>query len=244
MVDTRPAVFDESYNKIFDPNPYLYLDPTTIINNWISGEEAWFKAYGMSQVALTLKSGIETGISPTGRSIINLMTDPVTGLETEKINFILLTEPSSGAKVMLPPNNTEQISGSEVKVHIGDYQVERSFDYLTSGDPRISSGQFAFPLGDYSEYSAFQALIVELMSAPYGLSAGDAQNLAQLAAFYGLTAGEVVNAYTYAQMNSVSFRTAVIATMPTHVFPEYIEILAPVPVFTSGYSIVIIQFSE
>ena len=243
MVDTKPAIFDESYNKIGDPNPYLYLDSSTIINNWISGEEAWFKAYGMSQVALTLKSGIETGISGAERSIINLMTDPITGLETEKINFILLTEPSAGAKVMLPPNNVTQISGSEFKVHIGDYTVERPFDYLTSGDPRISNNQFAFPLGDYSEYSAFQALIVELMTT-YGMDAGNAQNLAQLAAFYGLTAGEVVSAYTYAQMNAVSFRTAVLTTMPTHELPEYMEVLAPVPVFTSGYSIVIIQFSE
>ena len=59
-----------------------------------------------------------------------------------------------------------------------------------------------------------------------------------------MTPGVFCNAYTYAQMNTVTFRTAVLTTMPTHVLPKYIEVLAPVPLFDSGYSVVIIEFSE
>lgn len=241
MVDTRPAVFDEYGNKVDDPNPYLELQDSTVINNWISGEEAWFKAYGMSQVALTLKSGIQTGISPTGRSVIKMMTDPITGLETEKINFILLTEPSNGATAYLEPEEINQISGSEFELMLGEYQTQRAFDFLGSPDPRITNGQLAFPVGVYSDLNSFLALYQELAASVGEANAGD---LATLGAFYGLSAQETLNTMGYAQGYSMTFKDALAYTVPEKVFPQYIEILAPVPVFTAGYSTVIIQFGE
>ncbi|MFA7075905.1 MAG: InlB B-repeat-containing protein [Candidatus Izemoplasmatales bacterium] len=244
MVDTHAATFDSNWVELSNPNPYLEILDSTTVSNWISGEEAWFKAYAMSQVALTLKSGIETGILDTERSIINLMTDPVSGLETEKINFVLLTEASSGANVTKTPENT-QMSGSEVRIKLGDYLVERSFDYLDSGDPRVntSTRQFAFPVGIYSDYNAFYALIVEFMTS-YGLGANDASSLATLAGFYGLTAEETYNSYGFSLTNSMSFRTALETIYPGKEYPKFIEILAPVPVFPSGYSVVMIEFSK
>ena len=77
-------------------NPTLVINDT-VINNYISGEEAWFKAYGMSAIALQLKSGINEGIVSTGRTIIKDVTNPITGLETEMINSFV-TEPHNGAK--------------------------------------------------------------------------------------------------------------------------------------------------
>ncbi|MDD4354958.1 MAG: InlB B-repeat-containing protein, partial [Candidatus Izemoplasmatales bacterium] len=249
LVDTHPAVFDESGNKISDRNPYLELHDSTTINNWVSGEEAWFKAYGMSQVALTLKSGIETGIAGTERSIVNLIEDPLSGLDTEKLNFILLTEPSSGANVYLEPEQITLISGSEVILKLGGNQTHRPFDFFTSPvagfpfvDQRITGGQFAFPVGEYSEFADFYQLIVDLRGM--GVSEADAPNLATLGAFYGLTATEALNTIGVAQMNSISFRQALAITVPGKQYPQYIEVLAQVPVFANGYSSVIIQFDE
>ncbi|MDD4184416.1 MAG: InlB B-repeat-containing protein [Candidatus Izemoplasmatales bacterium] len=251
MVDFLPAVFDEYYDEISNPTPYLELHDSTTINNWISGEEAWFKAYGMSQVALTLKSGIENGISQTGRSIIDLVTDPLSGLETEMINFILLTEPASGADVYQDPEQLNQIGGSEFSIKLGDYETNRPFNFFSTNvddtyfpfpDQRIISNQFAFPIGDYTEFPAFYQLIADLRGM--GVSEADAPNLASLGAFYGLTALETANTMGYAQAYSITFREALSTTVPGKTFPKYIEVLAPVPVFPSGFSTVIIQFSD
>jgi uncharacterized repeat protein (TIGR02543 family) len=241
LVDTHPATFDGSWNELTNPNPYLEIQDNNIFSNWVSGEEAWFKAYGMSQVALTLKSGIETGISGTGRSIINLYTDPVTGLQTEKINFILLTEPYSTAEVYSDPQELNQVSGSEVYLNLGAYEIERAFNYLSSGDPRISGGQFAFPVGAYSDVAAFGAYIYELgtyVGAPTAEAYGPA------GAFYGLTAMQTANVLGNIGSYGGSFRAAVEGLYPSQVYPQYIEVLAPVPVFPSGYSVVIIEFAE
>jgi len=242
MVDTHPATFDGSWNELTNPNPYLEIQDNNIFSNWVSGEEAWFKAYGMSQVALTLKSGIENGISGTGRSIINLYTDPVTGLQTEKINFILLTEPSLSANAYSDPGtNLDQVSGSEVYLNLGAYEIERAFNYLSSGDPRISGGQFAFPVGAYSDVADFGAYIYELgtyVGAPTAEAYGPA------GAFYGLTAMQTANVLDNIGSYGGSFRAAVEGLYPSQVYPQFIEVLAPVPVFPSGYSVVIIEFAE
>ena len=258
VVDSRPAVFDEFGVKISDPNPLLLLDDSTTINNWVSGEEAWFKAYGMSQVALTLKVSIENGIAGTERSIINLMTDPVTGLQTEKINFILLTEPSIGAVVNDNSEVPQQISGSEIDLSLDGINLHRSFDFLKNPtDGRVmGSGdnkQFAAPVGDYSEFSDFYQLIMDIYAliapaypggTPSSVIEEDATNLANIGSFYGLTAVETVNTYGYASGNSISFRTALETIYPGKTYPRFIEILSPVPVFPNGYAVVIVQFSE
>ena len=83
----------------------------TIVNNYVSGQEAWFKAYNMSSVALGMKSTIEDGIAATGRHVIKTKIDPVTGLETEMINLILLTEPRSNA--FSEDENNNKITGQK-----------------------------------------------------------------------------------------------------------------------------------
>jgi uncharacterized repeat protein (TIGR02543 family) len=230
--------------------PLLDLDDSNTINNWISGEEAWFKAYGMSQVALTLKSGIEGGISGTGRSIIQTVINPINGLETEMINFILLTESSSSAIHYSDPEETVKDSGSEVHLVINEVDIERAFNYLTSGDPRIINEMYGFPVGAYSDVMAFYGLVSDIAariapSYPSGTPAETIQaaaaSLATLGAFYGLTGEQTVMAYGMATQYAVPFNQAVETLYPAAILPEYIEILAKVPLFPDGSVTVLIQ---
>ena len=77
-------------------NPKVNIDlSTTIIENPISGEEPWFKAYGMEVSCLGLKAGVDAGLkavtlnglAPNGLTCISKFTDPVSGLTTEKMNL-------------------------------------------------------------------------------------------------------------------------------------------------------------
>ena len=70
-------------------NPTLQLETiNTTVENYVSGEEQWFKAYGMEVTALGMKSQLEAGVSGTGYTILKTVTDPNTGLQTEKMNFV------------------------------------------------------------------------------------------------------------------------------------------------------------
>lgn len=233
MVDTRPGSGIDT--------PTLILDNDTLINNWISGEEAWFKAYGMSVVALQLKSAIQGAITPLGKSVIKLMTNPVTGLETEMINLILLTEPSGNAI----DNPDAQTTGSEIKLILnddtGEYTLQRSFDFLTN-DARVQGNQFLFAVGNLSNTTAFMTAVGYLMGT-YDLSQGDAINLAFIAGFYHLSADQAYQAYGAMLMHGLTLHQAVAAVTgnPDHPLPRYLEVLAPVPLFTSGYSVILIE---
>ena len=70
-------------------NPSLTIDfTTTTIENMVSGEEPWFKQHGMEVAALNLKSGLEAIANNFEKSIIQIVTDPVTLRLSEKMNFI------------------------------------------------------------------------------------------------------------------------------------------------------------
>jgi len=230
-----------------DYNPTIQINQSTTINNWISGEEAWFKAYGMTSVALQLKSGIETGISSTERHVIEMINNPVSGLPSEMINLILLTEASSGANTYEDQvNKINQNGGSEFNIILedgnGTSSISRAWNFMSS-DPRVTSDQFGYPVGIYSETNAFLGLIGELMSAPYNLDQTSATNLAILAGFYNLSAEQVYYVYGYAQGYSTTYQEAILALYPAQVsiYPKYMEVLAAVPVFDGGASSILLE---
>src|SRR5690606_37855619 len=212
-------------------NPTLIINDTEI-ENFISGEEAWFKAYGMTSVALQLKSGISLGIASTGRKIIKMVTHPVTGVQTEMINFILLTEPHTGAEVKDGSGNI--IGGSEVSVTIDGKTTNRPYNYLSSPtDPRIQGGQFAYPMSLYSDAGDFMNLRDYLMDMH--IPQQGASNLAFLGGFYNLTKDELLDIATEQQT------LIEILTSSQRAIPNYLEVLAPIPVFPTGYAVVIIE---
>ncbi len=230
IVDSRQGSGPSNINT-----PVLELN-NTVIENYISGEEAWFKAYGMSSLALQLKSQISQGIAPTGRDIIKLVTHPVTGVQTEMLNFILLTEPSNLAVEKDGESNT--IGASEVIIIIDGKVIYRPFYYLSVPDPRIDDGKYAFPIGLYSDVNDFAQLATDIGAYAfdqYGQVLAEAQiaNLATLASFYNMTAIEVVNALMLAGGNPANM------VLPTEGIPKYFEVLSPLPVFPDGFANII-----
>lgn len=77
-------------------DPSLTVSPyDSIIDNRITGEEQWFKAYGMEFMSLSLKGQIEQGVNAVGYSALQKETDPKTGSISEKMNFVFLGQTSN-----------------------------------------------------------------------------------------------------------------------------------------------------
>ena len=222
-------------------NPTIVLN-NTIVNNYVSGQEAWFKAYNMSSVALGMKSTIEDGIAATGRHVIKTKIDPVTGLETEMINLILLTEPRSNA--FSEDENNNKITGPEVVIIIDGIEIARPFNILTSGNPRVSGRQFASPVGPYSEDEPFLALLTEINTLTGGmLTPEQSANLAALASFYNVSAEQVVDALTAASFSpeNIDLTAAIYENYSNGIYPpQYLEIVDNVPIFGEGNSVIIV----
>ena len=83
--------YDIEYSgQIYNPHG-IYDMSTCKIENFITGEEQWFKAYGMEIVAMKLKTTIEAQIrtqSEDKLTIIQEKENPVTGRVNEYINWI------------------------------------------------------------------------------------------------------------------------------------------------------------
>ncbi len=222
-------------------NPTLILDEKTVIDNWISGEEAWFKAYAMSVVALQLKSQIQNQLAPVHKSIIQERANPVTGLPTEKINFILLTEPSRGAV----DDDLYPTTGSEYVLQlfdgVGERVIHRPFDFLSAAeDLRVVSNQFAAAIGPYSDTLVYNGTVAALQAQ--GLSANEAKNMVNLAALYGVDVADMFTIYGTAQQTGMTLPQAVDAVMGEgHPRPRYLEVLSTIPIFQHGFSTVIIE---
>lgn len=72
-------------------NPDVYVDMNTVtIDNKVSGEEAWFKAFAMEVIVMGMKSQIDSEISAYGYTCIHEVIDPITNLPAEKINLAFL----------------------------------------------------------------------------------------------------------------------------------------------------------
>ncbi len=176
-------------------DPTVNLDDNTIVNNWVSGQEAWFKAYGMTQAALQIKSLVDYSLSNLGgpgvglnKTILKLVTNPVTGLETEMFNFVVLTKTLEGAS-----SNNEggvQVTGSEFLLNFPGADgsiiaIDQPFNF-TSLDPRVQGGAFMFAVDELVDSAAFGAAVYELMSS-YGQTQEVATYVAFIAGFHNLT---------------------------------------------------------
>lgn len=73
----------------------IYFDTATVeVNNWVSGEESWFKAYTMEIAAMKLKSQVNDTVAQLniGR-ILRTITDTSSGLTSRKLNLVMLVLP-------------------------------------------------------------------------------------------------------------------------------------------------------
>ncbi len=85
-------------------NASMIIDDATIINNLVSGDEQWFKAYGMEVMGLGLKAQVEAGIqdynnyiyslsgSNPNYTIIQPYYDTLLGQQIDKINLVFVAK--------------------------------------------------------------------------------------------------------------------------------------------------------
>lgn len=226
-------------------DPHLILDAATTVDNWVSGDEAWFKAYGFSSLALGLKSQVQGGLDLLGldQTIIQLRENEVTGAQTEKINFVLLTLGMSGATT--EDANHAVISGSETVLTltdaVGTAVLDRSFDYLGSDLRSQSFYQLAgsltylYAVGQYSDSTAYAILLNQAINdlsylAGYGYTAAQIQQAAfqatYVAGFYNLPLAAAEQAVLASAQYSISISQAVATVTGGNVpvQPRFLEI--------------------
>ena len=85
--------FDDKYQTT-SVNNSLTMDSysATNIQNWVSGNEAWFVAYGQASTATALKTQVESGANQFGMTILKTATDG----ETQLLNFAILIKSGTG----------------------------------------------------------------------------------------------------------------------------------------------------
>jgi uncharacterized repeat protein (TIGR02543 family) len=237
LEDVRPG------NTVLD-NITVNMDNATVVNNWITGDEAWFKAYGFSGVALLLKSSAESFLTTVDKTIIQLIENQVTGAFSEKFNFVILSRDMDGADTFDESHN--QLSGSEIIVNLtdatGQNTIARPFNFL-SADMRslvVSPGSLLFPVGPYSDSMAFYLAYLTAQSeinilTGATLSEGQVSTLAvnaiYIAGFYNITLQQAENAVLAVAMNGLTVYNAVMyvtgGVMPVQ--PQYLEIAQEAP---------------
>jgi len=220
-------------------NITVTIDDSTVINNWISGDEAWFKAFGFSGLALLLKSQAEVELNKMDKSIIHLEENQITGALSEKINFIILSRDMDSA--VTEDEFFNQTSGSEIVLHLEDETgvntLARAFNFLQTDfrSTQVTPGTLLSPVGIYSSsaafYAAFNTVCQDLSYlAGYGYTAQDiaelAINVVYIASFYNLSlpqAENVVGAIgEYGLTVSQAVAAVVGESMPAQ--PKYLEI--------------------
>ncbi|MDR2822605.1 MAG: InlB B-repeat-containing protein [Acholeplasmatales bacterium] len=186
-------------------DPALYFGNTNIIENYVTGDGAWFHAYLMNIPTLQMKGMLESNISALGKSIIFRRTNPVSGYESEYINLMILTEASSERVVKDDDENV--IERSQARIYFespegtilekGKYYVNYSrrwnFLDLPSPDKRISGEPpvFAGAVGYYSstlQYLTSYAEIKTIITGVAGSAIADALTdpIFNFASFYNL----------------------------------------------------------
>ena len=66
------------------------IDTNSVLENYVSGDEGYFKSYSLEILIMQLKSQFESNISSNDWTMIKNDTDPVTGLSYSKVNLIML----------------------------------------------------------------------------------------------------------------------------------------------------------
>ena len=110
-------------------NPTFIMDNNTIIDNFVSGSEAWFTAYNMASFVATAKANMESGISSYGKTILktkDYQDDEGNIVSVEKFNFTV---------VIIEKFDSVDASSSTVcgSFTIGNIVVEENYGNYPSG---------------------------------------------------------------------------------------------------------------
>lgn len=91
LEDTE-SYMDKNGNE-FPTDNVINIDTLTKISNYVSGDEGFFKSRSFEILITGMKAQFQAGANANGMTMIEKITDSSTGLETEKINLIMLLVP-------------------------------------------------------------------------------------------------------------------------------------------------------
>lgn len=112
--------------------PSVHYDLTTTkIDNFVSGDEQWFKAYAMETTAIGLKTMIESQVSGAGYTIIQNKVNEVTKLTSQCMNWVFFEKSDS----VSTENEDPLTTGDEM--HFGD-------NLIYSGQQHPETGAYVY----------------------------------------------------------------------------------------------------
>ena len=143
--------------------PTAGIDFTTCtIENFVSGDEQWFKGYSMEVVALGLKSMIDNQVAGYGLTIIQEKVNPVSGLPSEYMNWEFFARTDGiGDQSQKDPSDitTNMIFGSD----LGNTGYTASQLGIVDGSSPFAGAQ-VYSNADQSR----MILMLNLTGEPYG----------------------------------------------------------------------------
>ncbi len=133
-------------------DPVLIIDNTNIIRNWVSGEEAWFTAWGMGSIVPGIKIGLQnTTFGNFGTSVIKEMEG------AEKFNFAVMlrgTIDESQVEVVIKEGENTVKEYVHVSSTAGSGETATSVPSVTL-DPRYFNNQMLMPLGSNVDFNSW-----------------------------------------------------------------------------------------
>ena len=151
-------------------NPTANIDYTTCtIENFVSGDEQWFKGYSMEVVALGLKSMIDNQVAGYGLTIIQERVNPVSGLPSEYMNWEFFTRTDNIVTDNFP------VEDGDIANHPEDVLTMMNFG-SDLGNTGYTASQLGLPVpeafGAAQVYSnadqSRMMLMLNLTGEPYG----------------------------------------------------------------------------
>lgn len=151
-------------------DPILIVDKHTVIDNFLTGTEAWFVVYNQTSLAQQLKVALQGAMANMGASVLKV----IDGIQYT--NFTLAYQPCSVTDNSKYLETGEYVETTEIPrrskctVYLGGEKTvidgknrstgvvtERgTVDYLSSGDPRAASGMHAFGVTPAVSTTEFQ----------------------------------------------------------------------------------------
>lgn len=170
---------DTNYREgsVFDPN--IVVDDASVVENFVSGTEAWFSTNGMSAFVAGAKSqldGIVTQYSAGRKTMVKTETDSE-GVPYEVFNFAYVV-------VLNYTKQPDQVINILPYFQAGEIKIQRNPQLLNSDPRNVSGVGFLAPLGLYSDTMTFVNAATEKGTEIFAeVQAGNQEVLAALTAF-------------------------------------------------------------
>ncbi len=170
---------DTNYREgsVFDPN--IVVDDASVVENFVSGTEAWFSTNGMSAFVAGAKSqldGIVNQYSAGRKTMVKTETDSE-GVPYEVFNFAYVV-------VLNYTKQPDQVINILPYFQAGEIKIQRNPQLLNSDPRNVSGVGFLAPLGLYSDTMTFVNAATEKGTEIFAeVQAGNQEVLAALTAF-------------------------------------------------------------